>query len=62
MKWIVALLVLLGAVALVIAVIERLFGFLILGVSPAGFMRFANTAILLGIGVGIFEWRWHRKE
>ena len=62
MKWIAVVLVALGALALILAVVERLFGFYTYGVSPDGFLRFANTCILLGISLGILEWRLLKKQ
>jgi hypothetical protein len=62
MKWIVAVLVLVAAIAFILGVIERIGGFLISGVSPAGFLRFANTCLFFAIALGFLDWRWHKKD
>ena len=62
MKWIVTLLVVVAAIAFILGIVERIGGFLISGVSPAGFLRFANTCLFFAIALGLWDWRWHKKE
>ena len=61
MKWFMALLIVVAVIAIVFGVIARLGGFIIAGVSPAGFLRFANTCLLFAIALGFWDWRWHKK-
>ncbi len=54
--------ILLGAAALIVGVIYKLFFLTWLGLWPGSFLRFANTCLLLGIALYVRELIPKKKE
>lgn len=51
MKMVSASVAVVGVLALVLAIVERLFSFQVLGVAPGSYLRFAETLFLLALVV-----------
>ncbi|MBI4625264.1 MAG: hypothetical protein HY736_18845 [Verrucomicrobia bacterium] len=48
----------LGVLALILAIVERLFGFQIMGVPPTGLIRGATALYLLALLIMVYD-RWY---